>query len=224
MNVQLIAPLSPQVISTLIVVGVLSLIFIIVGIKVSKLSPSDTPKGLVFIVVMLVEGFQNLIRDYMPGKRFNLFGPYLFSILIYLMFANTIALFGLAAPLSNATVALSFSLMTFLILKFAELKFIGLKQKLKNVFVGHVWQLFPIMIPINLIGEVSTPLTMGIRLFGNLVSGAVISAMVYAAAGAVAGVFAGVFLHAVFDIFFGVVQAFVFFMLSMVNFSMASDA
>jgi F-type H+-transporting ATPase subunit a len=65
---------------------------------------------------------------------------------------------------------------------------------------------------------------MGMRLFGNLMSGMVISVMVYTALHWVFGIFAGIFVHAIFDIFFGLIQAFVFFMLSTVNLSMASDA
>jgi len=224
LDFKIVGPLSSQVISTLIIVFVLSVIFIIVGLKVSKLKPTDTPKGLVLVVVMFVEMVKNLIGEHLEGKKLQLFGPYLLSILVFLMFANTIALFGLRAPLSNAGIAFSFSLMTLFILRFTDLKYKGPVKKIKNIVVGHVWWMFPIMIPINLIGEVSSPLTMGIRLFGNMVSGAVISAMVYAVLNAFMGIFAGVFLHAVFDIFFGVVQAFVFFMLSMVNISMAADA
>jgi len=151
-----------------------------------------------------------------------MFGPYLIAVLLYLMFANTVALIGLKTPLSNAGVAACFSLTTYFMLRFANLKFKGIKQKLRD-FLGQIWYMFPIMIPINLIGEFSTPLTMGLRLFGNMVSGMVISAMIYAVLNWALGIFAGVFLHIVFDIFFGVIQAFVFFMLSVVNISMATE-
>jgi F-type H+-transporting ATPase subunit a len=65
---------------------------------------------------------------------------------------------------------------------------------------------------------------MGLRLFVNLMGGAVIAAMVYAALHWTLGIFAGLFLHAMFDIFFGLIQAFVFFMLTTVNIAMATDA
>ncbi len=80
------------------------------------------------------------------------------------------------------------------------------------------------MLPINLIGEISTPFSMGLRLFVNVMGGTVIAAMVYTILHWTAGIFAGVLLHAVFDIFFGLIQAFVFFMLSTVSISMATDA
>lgn len=223
LDFKLIGALSPQVISSLIVIVFLSTVSIIVGLKVDKLKPTDVPKGIVFLVILITQMIRDMLKENFPGKKLQVFGPYLFSVLIYLAFANTIALFGLVAPLSNVGVAMSFSIITFVMLKFAEMKYKGLKRKLHGIFLGEVWWLFPIMTPINLIGEVSTPITMGIRLFGNLISGAVISTMIYTVLHWSLGIFAGIFIHAVFDIFFGLIQAFVFFMLSSVNISMAAD-
>lgn len=221
------APLSPSVRSTLIIVAVLSIIFIIVGSKVKKLNPTETPKGFLFVFVALVDFFNNYVKDYIHGeKRFRFLAPYLFTIILFLSVANTISLIGLTPPLSNIGVAMTFSVLTFIMIKISEFKFQGIVNKLKNL-VGPVKVLAPIMIPINLIGEVSTPFSMGLRLFVNLMSGTVMTVMVFTALNSltwVLSVVAGVGLHAVFDIFFGLIQAFVFFMLSTVNISMASEA
>ena len=116
-------------------------------------------------------------------------------------------------------------------IKIAEFRFQGIKNKLSGL-VGPVKPMAPLMIPINLIGEVSTPFSMGLRLFVNLMSGVVISTMVFTLIGALNSLvaqislyaFTSVLLHLVFDIFFGLIQAFVFFMLSTVNLSMASES
>jgi F-type H+-transporting ATPase subunit a len=113
--------------------------------------------------------------------------------------------------------------MTFFIIKLAEFKYLGVVKKVDGL-LGPVKPMAILMLPINLIGEISTPFSMGLRLFVNLMGGAVIATMVYAALHWTLGIFAGVILHAVFDIFFGLIQAFVFFMLTTVNISMASDA
>ena len=215
--------LSSAVRSTIIIVVVLSIIFIIVGMKVKKLDPKKTPKGFIFACIAIVDGFNQFISQYMNGKTFKFFGPYLFTIIVFLGFANTVSLFGLTPPLANLGVALSFTIMTFFAIKIAELKFLGVKKKLLGL-LGEVKPMAPIMLPINLIGEVSTPFSMGLRLFVNLLSGMVVATMVYAVLHWAAGIFAGVLLHAVFDIFFGLIQAFVFLMLSTINISMAADA
>jgi F-type H+-transporting ATPase subunit a len=215
--------LSPQVISTLIVVAFLAIVFIIIGLKVKKLDPHKTPKGFVFFCIVLVETFNNMVKSYVQEKPYRFFAPYLFTIITFLAFANTISLFGLVAPLSNLGVALSFSVMTFFIIKIAEFKYLGVIKKVDGL-LGPVKPMAILMLPINLVGEISTPFSMGLRLFVNLMGGAVIATMVYAALHWTLGIIAGVFLHVVFDIFFGLIQAFVFFMLTTVNISMASDA
>jgi F-type H+-transporting ATPase subunit a len=215
--------LSPQVFSTLIIVTFLAIVFIIVGLKVKKLDPNKTPKGFLLVCILLVEAFNKMVRSYINEKPYRFFAPYLFTIIVFLAFANTISLIGLTAPLSNLGVALSFSVMTFFILKVAELKYLGVLKKIDGL-LGPVKPMAILMFPINLVGEISTPFSMGLRLFVNLMGGAVIATMVYAALHWTLGIIAGVLLHAVFDIFFGLIQAFVFFMLTTVNISMATDA
>lgn len=215
--------LSSSVRSTIIIIFVLSIVFIIIGIKIKKLDPKKTPKGFLFGCIMIVEGFNKFISQYISGKKFRFFGPYLFTIIVFLGLANTVSLFGLTPPLANLGVALSFTVMTFFAIKVAEIKFLGPKKKILSL-LGEVKPMAPIMLPINLIGEISTPFSMGLRLFVNLLSGLVMATMVYAALHWTFGILAGVLLHAVFDIFFGLIQAFVFLMLSTINISMAAEA
>lgn len=223
LDFKLFAPISPNVISTLIIVAVLSVVFIIAGIRIKKMDPTVTPKGFMFLCIAIVDFFNNFLKEYISGKQLKFFSPYFFTIIIFLMFANTASLVGLAPPLANISVALSFSVLTFFAIKIAEFKYQGVWNKTKSI-VGPVWWLFPISIPTNLIGEISTPFSMGLRLFVNLFSGLIMATMVYASLHWAFSVFAGVFLHGIFDIFFGLIQAFVFFMLSIVSISMAAEA
>jgi F-type H+-transporting ATPase subunit a len=223
MNFELTGPISASVISTLIIVAVLATVFILVGIKVKRLDPAETPKGFVFVCIEIVGLFNRFIKDYMTGKRFKLFAPYFFTIIVFLVFANTAALFGLAPPLSNISVAVAFSILTFFAIKLGEIRFLGIWKKVKSL-VGPVWWLFPISLPTNLVGEISTPFSMGLRLFVNLFAGVIMSTMVFASLHWGFSIIAGVFLHGIFDVFFGLIQAFVFFMLSVVNIALASEA
>ncbi|MGL4980325.1 MAG: F0F1 ATP synthase subunit A, partial [Fusobacteriaceae bacterium] len=81
--------------------------------------------------------------------------------------------------------------------------------------IGHIKTLFepmPMMFPINLVGELAKPTNISIRLFGNMFAGMVIIGLIYKAAPAVIPAP----LHLYFDIFSGIVQSFVFVMLSLV--------
>ena len=71
--------------------------------------------------------------------------------------------------------------------------------------------------PINIIGEIATPLSMSLRLFGNVLSGTVLMGLIYGLIPKVITAFGwpGI-LHIYFDIFSGAIQAYVFVMLTMV--------
>lgn len=208
--------LSSGLKASLIITLVLMILFVIVGARVSKLKASDVPGSFTLIFVQLVEMVNNNQREYFK-KYWKVFTPLLFTILVYLGFANTAALWGLSAPLSNLNVALSFSLFAFATIQISALIIKKPIPRLKDLMDPN-----PLFLPINAIGEISTPFAMGLRLFGNLVSGSIIAVLVYAVLGWL-GVLFGPFLHAIFDIFFGVVQAYVYYMLLTIFLSMAVE-
>ncbi|MCF7925858.1 MAG: F0F1 ATP synthase subunit A [Candidatus Izimaplasma sp.] len=208
--------LSSGMKASLIITFIMMFILIIQGVKVSKLKTSDVPTGFTLLLVKFVDGVNTSQKEFFP-TYWRKFTPLLFTILLYLSLANTAGLLGMTAPLSNISVALSFSLFAFLAIQFSALFIKKPKQRTKDLASPH-WA----FTPINLIGEMSTPFAMGLRLFGNLISGSIIALFVYAILGWT-GIFIGPFLHAVFNIFFGVVQAYVYYMLLSIFISMAVE-
>lgn len=71
---KLFSPISPNVVSTLIIVAVLAVVFTIAGLKIKKLNPAETPKGFLFLCVLLVDFFTNFLKDYISGKRLDFLG------------------------------------------------------------------------------------------------------------------------------------------------------
>lgn len=212
--------LSAGLRSSLIITTFISILLIIVGARVSRMKTSDVPGGFTLIFVTLVDMINENQREFFK-KHWAKFTPLLLTIVIYLGFANTAALAGLSAPLSNLNVALAFSAFAFLSIQFSALVIKGPVVRMKDLMDPH-----PAFLPINLIGELSTPFAMGLRLFGNLVSGSIIAIFLYAVLGAlsqVLSILGGVFLHAIFDIFFGLVQAYVYYMLLTIFLSMAVE-
>lgn len=208
---------------SLLIIGLIGLFSFVMGRKVSRLTPKDQPSMLENLVITAISSVNNLIKDYY-GKRWRTFAPLLFAILFYLLLANTANLFGLATPLSNINVALAFSVFAILTIQGAGLIVKKPWQRLKDLSSPNV-----LLLPINLFGELSTPTAMGLRLFGNILSGAVISALIYAFFGpsifGTAGniVLTTVLLHPIFTVFFGAIQAFVYFMLLTIFLSMAIE-
>lgn len=206
---------------SLLIIFLIGCFSVIVNLRIKKLSPTDKPSVFMGLVIMAISTVNNFIKDYY-GNRWKTFAPLLFAILFYLMIANTANLFGLATPLSNINIALAFSAFAILTIQGAGLIIRKPWQRLKDLSSPNV-----ILLPINLFGELSTPTAMGLRLFGNILSGAVISALFYAFFGP--GLFGTtlsvaittLLLHPIFTVFFGAIQAFVYFMLLTIFLSMS---
>ncbi len=200
--------LSPNMFSSIIIIVFLMICLTILGKKIQRLDPSKPIKGPLFLVVLFIDMFNNLIQTYY-GKRWRTFAPLLITIFIFLAFANTISLVGLSTPLSNINIALSFSLFALLTIQISALVVRTPWKRLKDLSSPSV-----LLLPVNLIGELSTSVAMGLRLFGNLLSGAVIAVLFMNLLPAVVSIVPVAFVvHPIFNIGFGLVQAFVYFML-----------
>ena len=79
----------------------------------------------------------------------------------------------------------------------------------------ELFEPIPLLFPINLIGEIAVPISLSLRVFGNVLAGTVIMALLYGLLSKVAFVWPGA-LHAYFDVFSGAIQSYVFCMLTMV--------
>lgn len=223
--------LSGQMISSLIITGVLMLAFVLIGLRVKRLVPTDSPKGITFVSISVIGAANEFIRQFFPNS-WKKYSPYLITICIFVVMSNTVSFFGLNAPFSSITIALTFSIMTFTLIQFAAVRHNGLIGRGRSL-IGDPWWMAMLLFPLNIIGEISTPLAMGLRLFGNLLSGALIGTLVYGVmflipvpeivSWVIAIGFAGPVVHIIFDMFFGIVQAFVFFMLSTIFLSLAVD-
>jgi F-type H+-transporting ATPase subunit a len=208
---------SAELKASLIIIGFLMISTTIIGLKVKKLSLADVPKGSSFVGVIFVGAINDMMHDFF-SVHWKKFTPYLLTILLYLMFANTASLAGLSAPMSNINIALGFSLLAFGSVQVSALFIKKPKGRAKDLLDPH-----PLFLPINLVGEMSTPFAMGLRLFGNLLSGAIIGIIVYGLSGWGGIVFGAFIMHPIFDLFFGLVQAYVYFMLLTIFISMAVE-
>lgn len=186
------------------------------------------PGKMQSFIEILVEGINSLTASTMGADKLQ-FAPYVATLLIYLAMANLIGLVGMRPPTADINTTMSLAMITFTMIHFN-----GVKRKKLGYFKGF-FEPIPFLFPINVIGELATPISLGFRLFGNIVGGLIIMDLVYSALAGLSGMIFGsgfipVFqlgipaaLHIYFDIFAGVLQSFIFAMLTMVNVSMAMD-
>jgi F-type H+-transporting ATPase subunit a len=201
--------LPDQVVSSIIITIVLSIIFIIVGFKIKKVKPEDkTPVWLIPFII-LVDLINKMTKDNV-GKFWKAYAPYFLTLAIFLCVSNISGIFGLSSPTSYLLVNAALAIITFFIIQVTGIVSNGIKNYSKSFF-EPVFLLFPI----NIIGEITLPVSLALRLMGNIMSGAVLSKIIFGLAGWFAIPFLPIY-NAIFDIFFGVVQTAVFLLLTII--------
>ena len=161
------------------------------------------------VLEILMESLEKFAGGAM-GKNARGFLNYIGTIFLFILFCNISGLFGIRTPTSDFGVTFILGVFTFLIVQY---------QGFKNHRFGHITGLFkpfPVLFPINLIGELANPISLSLRLFGNMVSGVIIMGLWYGMMPLWAKIGVPAALHVYFDLFSGCIQTYVFCMLTMV--------
>lgn len=205
---------------TIVNVWIVSIILIILAIivnnKIKKADVNKQPTGFLNLVEVVVEYVEGLVETTM-GKENMFFAPYIFTLMLFLLFSNLFGLLSFTPPTSDYNVTLTLALITFFLTQYYNFKTSG--------FIGYFksyTEPLPLLTPINILGEIANPISLSFRLFGNILSGVIIMGLLYAALGWFAPLIAP-FLHAYFDLFSGALQTFIFSMLTMIFISGAME-
>lgn len=196
-------------VGVLFVTILLLVLMLVVYCKVRKVKPEDKPKGILNAIEMAVQAVDNMVASIM-GANGNGFRNWVGTVAMFILFANISGLFGLRPPTADYGVTLPLGLITF-----ALIQINGMRAKK----IQHFTNLFkpsPILFPINLIGEVAVPLSLSLRLFGNIMSGTILMGLLYGLLPAALKVGIPAVIHIYCDIFSGAIQTYVFCMLTMV--------
>ena len=210
--------LTQTVVNTWVVIAVMTVVALIIRVMIIKANAEEAPVSkLQTAVELVVDGINGFVENTMgpSGKKFaGYYGP----LVIFIAICNLAGLVGLRPPTADFATTLAFALITFFMIHG-----FGIKSKGLGYFKGFL-EPIPFLLPINIIGEFATPVSLSFRLFGNILGGTIIMGLVYAMFPKIV-IFLGIpaVLHSYFDIFAGVLQAFIFVMLSMTFVSSAME-
>lgn len=220
-------PMGIQVTETVTITWMIMAFLVIVSILLTR-NFEKVPKGIQNAVEAFVKVVYDLVESTMGKDKIG-FAPYIGTLMMYLACANLIGLLGLRPPTADLNTTLALALITF-----ALIHGNGIRKKGIGAYLKGFTEPFFLLTPINLIGEIATPISLSFRLFGNIVGGLIIMSLVYSALGAFTtsilhinipifqiGIPAA--LHLYFDLFSGLLQTFIFAMLTMVFVSGAMD-
>jgi F-type H+-transporting ATPase subunit a len=196
----------PHVVMETIVVLALIVIFAILRTRYSVESPGRLQQAFELFVEFVNEQLEsNIGHD--GHKYLGIVG----TLAVFLIACNLLGLIpGLMSPTSNVNVPAGCAVVVFLYYQFQGFRKQGLVNYVKH-FMGPVWWLAPLMLPIELISHFARPATLTIRLFANIMAEELVIA-----------IFFGLFPLIVplpfmaFAIFGGLLQAFIFCTLTMV--------
>ena len=212
-----------ELISSLIVIGIICIISIIVGILAARHNPLKKPKGLLLVAEIGVKFFDNFATE-LVGTKLPNFGGFIMGVACYLFISFIFGLTGLPSPVTYMAIPLSLGLTTFLLIHYTSARFT------KWAYFKRYIDPIPIFLPINLISMWAPLLSLTLRLVGNAIAGwALLTIVEFALRDASSALFAFMqtewnqvflapiplaILHAYFDVFSGFIQTFVFILLT----------
>ncbi len=166
---------------------------------------------------LVIAGLEDFMVD-VTGEEGRWLFPVIATVFLYILSCNLIGLIpGFFPPTANLNTTLSCALVVFTCTHLIGVKYHGIKY-VKH-FMGPVWWMSPLIFVIEIIGHIARILSLSFRLFGNMMGHEIVLGILFALAGAF---FAPLPIMAL-GIFVAFVQAFVFFLLSIIYFSGAME-
>jgi F-type H+-transporting ATPase subunit a len=113
------------------------------------------------------ETLDHFCRTMIGQEHGAAFTPLLGTFFLYILFLNLGGLIpGFVSPTAALNVTIALALCCFVAVQYYGFKHRGIRYLMH--FVGDPWWLFPINIPMHIIGELARPLSLSVRLFGNI--------------------------------------------------------
>ncbi len=199
--------ISEHIFSAWVVMAVLVLVAFL-----ATRSMKLVPTGLQNFAEVVVEGLMNLIEQ-TAGPKGRAFAPVVMTAFLFILAANWIGttpffgnVRGFESPNSNLNVTASMAIIVFLLSQFFAIKTNGVAGYLKEFVVPN---------PLHILTEISRPLSLSLRLFGNIFAGGVLVHTMLGIAPFITFIFLGL------ELFVGAVQALIFTMLTLVFLTIA---
>lgn len=165
------------------------------------------PSGWQNVLEMIITGLNSQI-DATMGPNGRKLAPLLICLFLFILISNWLGLIPtLTSPTNDVNTTLGLALMVVLMLHILGVYFKGMR------YIKHFFQPFAPFVIINIIEEIAKPITLAFRLFGNILAGEILIIILLMLVPVWMPVPSVIWLA--FSLFVGVVQAFIFTMLSM---------
>lgn len=187
------------------------------------------------IVAEYIVGMTTKFVNDNMGKKWSGYIPFIAAIFSMSAVSSLMGLTGAYSPTNDLNTFLAWSIVVFVLITYYKIK--------TNGFLGYLkgfTQPIIVMTPLNIISEIATPISMAFRHFGNIASGYVIGLLMYGALGSLSQIVLSwlpgslsvipvlqigipAVLNVYFTVFSGLVQPYIFCMLTMLFIAQAGE-
>lgn len=153
------------------------------------------------------------------GEEGRFFFPLAGTLFLYIFFCNLVGLFpGFYPPTAALPTTLGLAIVVFFYTHYVGIRHSGAKNYFKH-FLGPIWWMGPLIAPLEIIGHFARVLSLSFRLFGNMMGKEFILFILFMLAGA----FFAPLPMMMLGVFVSLIQAFVFYLLSVMYFTLAME-
>ncbi|SFG33514.1 F-type H+-transporting ATPase subunit a [Lachnospiraceae bacterium C7] len=193
-------PVSESVVVTWIIMAIVMLLSLILVRNLSVEHPSKRQVAIEAVVKSGHDFFSDIMDG--EGKQFYF---YLMTVMVYIGISNLIGLFGFKPPTKDLNVTAALAIMSIILIQTA-----GIAKKGVRGWIRSFKEPMIILTPINILELFIKPLSLCMRLFGNVLGAFVIMELIKL----VVPAFVPLVFSLYFDIFDGLIQAYVFVFLT----------
>jgi F-type H+-transporting ATPase subunit a len=199
-------------------------IVLLLGFLLRRSVNTRNPTKLQLVFETVTEQVEKQVEDSMGVKTAPFVVPLAEALFLFILIANLIAIVPTGhhpeyAPPPASDVNLTYALA---ILVIGSMHIVGIRKKGLRGYYGHLFRKPYMLIPLNIVEEVMKPVTLALRLFGNIFAGTIMVALIAAMPAFV--LWLPDILWKLFDAAIGLIQAFIFGLLTVLYFSSVAPA
>jgi F-type H+-transporting ATPase subunit a len=199
-------------------------ILVVLGLLVRRKASAREPTKLQLAWETVVAQVEKQVEDTMGIKTAPFVVPLAMALFLFIFISNLLAIVPTGhhpeyAPPPASDVNLTYALAVLVI---GTMHVVGIRKKGLRGYYGHLFRKPYLLIPLNIIEEIMKPVTLSLRLFGNIFAGTIMVALIAAMPAVI--LWLPDILWKLFDAFIGLIQAFIFALLTIIYFSSVAPA
>ena len=203
---------------TIVATLIAGAIIVLLGLLLRRSISAREPGRLQLFFEAIVQQVERQVEDTMGIRTAPFVVPLAMGLFLFILIANWLALIPspgdpeyLIPPASDVNLTYALALFVIVLMHVS-----GVRKKGLRGYYGHLFRKPRLLIPINIIEELAKPLTLALRLFGNIFSGVIMVSLIALFPAYI--LWAPNVLWKLFDAFIGLIQAFIFALLTIIYF------